>query len=161
MTEKIDYGPIIGIDSFDIEPGDDYIRSNTKIFESAFKLFRAYRKRLLFKHEALLPSPLSWGKHFKTQADLYNDTIFDNYTIDENRLNQLIRAFGQTQELCLLRFRQDNKIYFFDYTKQNAIYKADIELFKHKFYNLVENNISIKLKMSPTFYRALLKDLTS
>ena len=161
MTKEVDNGPIIGIENFKIGPADSFISTNNKIFESAFRLLKSYRNRLFFEQEHLLPLPISWGRHFKTQADLFIDTIFDPSTVDENQLNQLIRAFGYTQELCLLRFKQGNKTFFFDYTKQSSFYNADIELFNYKFYKLDENEIPVKLKKSPTFYLALLKSLKS
>ena len=146
INDKVDSGPIIGFDTFDVEPTDDYFSTNQKIFESAFKLFKTYRKRLFFKHELLMPMPISWGKHFKTKRDMYQDTIFDIENIDKQRLDRLVRAFGYTQELCLLRFSKDGKIYNFDHTKQIEYYPSDFELYDYKFFSLTQNTVPINLK---------------
>lgn len=161
MVEKIDAGPIIDLQSFVIDQSDDYIKANNKLFECAFALFRKHRDTLFFEKKILTPLPIQWGKHFKTQRDLFEDTVFDPRDISKTRIDQLVKAFGQTPELCLLRFKSSLDTFYYDHTKQNNEYKADVILHGHKFFKLNRAYIPFTLKSSPRFYDALVESLES
>ena len=112
MTERVDAGPIIDLQNFDIEQSDDYIKANNKLFECAFLLFHKHRDTLFFRKKLLTPLPIAWGKKLKTQRDLFEDNIFVQTDIKDTELDQLVRAFGQTPELCLLRFKSNGDTFF-------------------------------------------------
>ena len=143
MSPKVDAGYIVAIKKFAIEPSDDFIKVNEQVFLCLFSLLKEQRLALIFNRGPLIPIPMSWGSLRKTKSDLLNYTLVHLNQVSEERLNSLVRAFGYSPELCLLRLKDSKgeKLYYFDHIKQGPGHRADLEAFGHNFFDLEPQSI--------------------
>jgi methionyl-tRNA formyltransferase len=143
MAPKVDAGYIVAIKKFAVDPCDGYIKVNEQVFLDLFSLLKEQRLALIFNRGPLIPIPLSWGSLRKTKSDLSNDTLVHLNQVSKERLNSLVRAFGYSPELCLLRLKDSKgeKLYFYDHMQQGPAYRADLEAFGHYFFELRPQSI--------------------
>ena len=143
MAPKVDSGYIVAIKKFAIDSSDDYIKVNEQVFLCLFSLLKEQRLALIFNRGPLIPIPVSWGSLRKTKSDLSTDSLVQLKQVSQERLNALVRAFGYSPELCLLRLQESpgETLYFYDHTRQSPGERADLEAFGHYFFELKPQSI--------------------
>jgi hypothetical protein len=92
MTERVDDGPIIGVESFPIAPGTSPAQLLAQANEAGFRLLQRLGPRLL---EPVAPPPLPgvmWGKR-KTSRNDFHQMCKLSPLITEDELDHRFRAF--------------------------------------------------------------------
>jgi len=99
MTEKVDAGPIIGVESFAVTPATSAEELTFQTFNALLRLFESLAERLLQDPTPLPSLPVAWGPKRTTKKQFAQFCALPPDIKGEEMIRR-VRAFGIGDGLC-------------------------------------------------------------
>ncbi len=130
MIEYVDAGPIVGVDTFLIPKGIPIYQLRELVGQSLSRLVTNSAQDVMGHEKDLPVLPFAWGSKRYSKQDYVDMTLIDS-DIDKTRLESMVKAFGEADNVAQLRFLKDKEIYFYAPEKGQCRDAGHIEYFLH------------------------------
>ena len=136
MIEYVDAGPIVGVDTFLVPKGINIYALRELVGQSLGRLVGNTAQDIMSIERDLPILPFAWGPTRYSKQD-YVDITLIKPDIDKLRLETIIKAFGEPDNVAQIRFVKDGEIYFYAPAKDPSKDGGLIEylLHEHRFVN--------------------------